>query len=284
MALTFPGTARYLISYNNLGFSMNNSEKLCLQWNDFRENIHASFGELRDDTEFSDVTLACEDGKQMQAHKVILAASSPFFKDFLRKNKHQHPLLYMRGLKYEDLVAILDFLYYGEANVVQENLDSFLGLAEELKLKGLTAEGNYVDKEEEIRTQTINQDQPLKTEKQPKYKMAVSDKNVDKLDTRMIAVNKSKTSGDSEGLDAEIQSMITKSDLNTGNGQGKMATCNICGKQGPFKAMPRHVEANHISGVSHACDICGSISRSKNGLKQHTLKIHFQVNEWTAAT
>ena len=58
--------------------------------------------------------------------------------EVLKKNKNPHPLIYMRGLKTEALVAMIDFLYYGEANVNQENLDAFLGLAEELKLKGLT--------------------------------------------------------------------------------------------------------------------------------------------------
>ena len=84
------------------------------------------------------MTLACEDGTQIETHKVILASSSPFFMEILKKNKHPHPLIYMRGLKAEALVAMVDFLYYGEANVNQESLDVFLGLAEKLKLKGLT--------------------------------------------------------------------------------------------------------------------------------------------------
>ena len=87
---------------------MNTSEKLCLQWNDFKDNISSSFGELREDRDLTDVTLACEDGQQVEAHKVILAASSPFFKDFLKRNKHNHPLIYMRGLKSEILLAIID--------------------------------------------------------------------------------------------------------------------------------------------------------------------------------
>ena len=55
------------------------SEKLCLQWNEFQDNIKSAFGNLRKDNDFTDVTLACEDGQQVEAHKVILAASSPFF-------------------------------------------------------------------------------------------------------------------------------------------------------------------------------------------------------------
>ena len=47
----------------------------------------------------------------------------------------------MRGLKSNDLTNMLNFLYVGEANVFQEDLDSFLALAEELQLKGLTDTG-----------------------------------------------------------------------------------------------------------------------------------------------
>ena len=79
------------------------SEKLCLKWNDFQENLNSAFGGLREDTNFTDVTLACADGKQVEAHKVILAASSPFFQNLLRRNKHPNPLIYMRGVKSNDL-------------------------------------------------------------------------------------------------------------------------------------------------------------------------------------
>ena len=41
-------------------------EKLCLQWNDFRDHMISAFGDLRDDKEFTDVTLACEDGQQQK--------------------------------------------------------------------------------------------------------------------------------------------------------------------------------------------------------------------------
>ena len=122
-----------------LALKMVTSEKLCLQWNDFKENISTSFGDLRSDKGFTDVTLVSEDGEQVEAHKVVLASSSPFFKELLRKNSHPHSLVYMRALKSEDLVAMVDFLYFGEANVFQENLDSFLALADELKLKGLNS-------------------------------------------------------------------------------------------------------------------------------------------------
>ena len=153
----------YLKQFLFKSFMMNRQdEKLCLKWNDFQENAISAFGTLREDREFADVTLACEDGQQVEAHKVILASSSPFFLNLLRRNKHPHPLIYMRGLKSEDLVAMIDFLYFGEANVYQENLDSFLAVAEELQLKGLMGSGA----EEEV--EDIN-----KTTKQKKVPTSV---------------------------------------------------------------------------------------------------------------
>merc|ERR1711923_614305 len=82
-------------------------------------------------------TLACDD-EQIQAHKVILSACSPFFRNVLRRNPHQQPLLYLKSVRYTDLQAVLNFMYNGEVNVAQEELNSFLAVAEELQVKGLT--------------------------------------------------------------------------------------------------------------------------------------------------
>jgi len=116
---------------------MSGSEHFCLRWNDFETNISHAFQAIREEKDFFDVTIACED-EQVQAHKVILSACSPFFKKVLRKNPHQHPLLFLKGVKYAEIVSILNFMYHGEVNVTQDDLNGFLAVAEELKVKGLT--------------------------------------------------------------------------------------------------------------------------------------------------
>jgi len=113
------------------------SEKFCLRWNDFESNISNAFKEVRNEKDFFDVTIACDDD-QIQAHKVILSACSPFFRNILLRNPHQHPLLYMKGVKFTDLQSVLNFMYHGEVNVAQEELNSFLAVAEDLRVKGLT--------------------------------------------------------------------------------------------------------------------------------------------------
>ena len=113
------------------------------RWNDFESNMSSSFTKLRQKSEFFDVTLSCDHGKsEIQAHKVILAACSPFFHRVLaRHSTQQNPLIYLKGVDYDNLEAVINFMYQGEVNVAQEDLNGFLGVAQELAVKGLT-DGN----------------------------------------------------------------------------------------------------------------------------------------------
>ena len=120
------------------------SEKFCLRWNDFEKNISSAFKDIREDKEFFDITIACED-EQLQAHKLILSACSPFFKGVLRRNQHQHPLLYLKGVSFRDMEAVLNFMYHGEVNVAQDDLNSFLQVAEDLRVKGINHAVNLLD-------------------------------------------------------------------------------------------------------------------------------------------
>jgi len=96
-----------------------------------------AFREIKEEKDLFDCTLSCG-VRQLKAHKLILSACSPFFRTILRQNQHQHPLLYLKGVEYSDLQAVLDFMYHGEVNVAQEELNSFLAVAEDLQVKGLT--------------------------------------------------------------------------------------------------------------------------------------------------
>ena len=126
--------------------TMSSSEKFCLRWNDFEVNISNAFHELKEEKDFTDVTLVCSDN-QVEAHKVILATSSSFFKRILKKNSHSHPLIYLKGIKSSDVEALLNYMYHGEVNVEEANLSTFLNVAEELEVKGLVPSQEKRDSE-----------------------------------------------------------------------------------------------------------------------------------------
>ena len=113
------------------------SDRLCLEWHDFQSTVTSAFQEFRSSRDFCDVTLAYEDGHQVEAHKVVISASSLFFHDLLRRHKQPFPFIFMKGMKSEDLNSIVDFMYFGKVFVQQENLDAFFVAAEELRVKGL---------------------------------------------------------------------------------------------------------------------------------------------------
>lgn len=127
------------------------AEELCLRWNDFASILSQSFTKMREEADFFDVRIACYDEKQsiktIPAHKVVLSACSPVFKNLLRALNeddqkvgihNNKQLIFLRGISYHQIQAVLDFMYNGQTKVHDTELDTFLAAAEELQVKGLT--------------------------------------------------------------------------------------------------------------------------------------------------
>lgn len=116
---------------------MNNAAQFSLRWNNYVSHVTEAFNVLRFENDLVDVTLCCDGGK-IKAHKMLLSACSNYFKQIFKENPCQHPVIIFRNFKFEDLNAIINFMYHGEVNIFQEQLESFLITAELLEVKGLT--------------------------------------------------------------------------------------------------------------------------------------------------
>ena len=265
------------------------NEKLCLKWNDFQETVRKSFGELRRDNDFTDVTLVCED-QSIKAHKVILSACSPFFRKLLKSHPHPQPLVFMRGVKSSELTALVDFIYLGEASIGQEQLESFLALAEEFELKGLKAptKRNSVsikEKPQEFELKglfTENSEDTTTEQSRFKYDLARNDKgNLSnmKYESKEFGVpvqSKAKQAGSIDpGTLAKIELMIERIE------EGYACTdCDYTSKKKSH--IMEHVE-KHIKGLEYPCHFCNVVSRSSHS---HSFRDHkrrcvgFQYNRW----
>ena len=120
---------------------MATGQRFSLTWNDYKASLVSAFESIRGDNEFVDVTLGCE-GQTFFAHKMLLSACSPFFRNLLRANPSQHPIIIIRETNAADLRAILEFMYSGEVSVEEEQLDSFLKSSAALQIRGLTESGD----------------------------------------------------------------------------------------------------------------------------------------------
>ncbi|XP_032510620.1 transcription factor GAGA-like [Danaus plexippus] len=116
---------------------MSNAPQFSLRWNNYVNHVTEAFNVLRFENDLVDVTLCCDGGK-IRAHKMLLSACSNYFKQIFKENPCQHPVIIFRNFKFEDLNAIINFMYHGEVNIFQEQLESFLITAELLEVKGLT--------------------------------------------------------------------------------------------------------------------------------------------------
>ena len=121
-----------------------------LKYEDHQEYLGWTLTHLRNKEDLCDVTLVCENNQQTVAHKVILSASSPFFKNILKGMTYIHSVIYMRGVKIQLLESILDFIYKGEANIEQDDVEPFINLAKELKLQRLESESAVLKLPEDI--------------------------------------------------------------------------------------------------------------------------------------
>ncbi|XP_043286250.1 uncharacterized protein [Venturia canescens] len=116
------------------------TDQFSLRWNNFSNNLMSGFMSHLSDKDLVDVTLAV-DGQLLQAHKLVLSICSPYFKDIFKSNPCQHPVIILQDIGYAHVAALLSFMYQGEVNVKQEELATFLKVAEILQIKGLTGDG-----------------------------------------------------------------------------------------------------------------------------------------------
>ena len=112
-------------------------ENFSLKWNDFQANVCRSFSSLRGDNIFYDVTLVSDDQYQISAHKLVLSACSGYFKKILSQNNHSNPLLCLEGVSYADIQHVLDYIYLGEVQINQDQMDRFIYVAQRFQLDGL---------------------------------------------------------------------------------------------------------------------------------------------------
>lgn len=116
---------------------MTANQQFSLKWTNYTSHITNAFDSLRSKEDFCDVTLSCE-GRKIRAHKVLLSACSTYFKEIFKENPCQHPVIIFKNVKYDDLFAIVVYMYQGEVNIEQDALPSFLQTAEMLTVQGLT--------------------------------------------------------------------------------------------------------------------------------------------------
>ena len=248
------------------------SEKFQLRWNDFQAAVSQSFSLLRREQGLLDVTLVSEDQKHVEAHKLVLSACSGFFKSVLRNNPHPKPLIYLSGVSSSNLELVLDYIYRGEVQIFQEQLDSFLSVAQKLRIEGLNTDskddGTDVPSDDQNYAGHVDYYEEVETV----YTKREIEKYEEKKNIKTVAVDEN---FDETQIQRKIQELIEDR-----NGKKQ---CKVCGYSN-VKNLGRHVEV-HIQGLSYNCQQCGKTFRYKIiSISKHEYCItylKFQVQKFT---
>ena len=263
-------------------------EKFNLTWSNYNTMITRSFSKLRKDTDLSDVTLISDDQEAIPAHKVVLSTCSDFFKKVFHKNVHNNLVLYLSDMKSIEVNQILDYIYFGEINILQDNLERFIQIAQKLKLEGL-GDDSKQNEEGELENTTERQFQDLtntysefsKSQSIPsETKYVVSGKKPITYEESNYALQTQErkvipnyrppafeSEVDVEKLDQKIKELTSF--------QEKKSICKLCGKElfgrNRNQNMADHIE-NHIEGLSFKCLQCSKLYRTRNLLRSHKIK------------
>ena len=236
-----------------------------LKWKNFQPNVTKSFQRLRHEKDYSDVTLIGDDFQPLWAHKVVLSSSSEYFKNVLYSTiNHSNPVLCMEGYSKGDLTNVLDYIYIGELQIPQEDLDTFLTVAERLKLDGLAGKETKIDEKDNILStvslaELLSDPYPLEMkQKQPK---PYSKKG---LENKMVVIKSGELS------DQELNEKLDE--LSTLDTSG-MYICNFCSKRTTKSHIREHVEI-HVDGLQFPCNLCEKSYRSRNALRNHNNRDH----------
>ena len=243
-------------------------EKFSLKWDDFTSNASKAFSSLRNEDYLHNVTLVSNDNQQVSAHKLVLSASSEYFRNIFKNNPNNHPLICMDGVTREDLTNIMDYMYNGEVHIYQDDLDRFLNLAERFKLQGLLG-GSGPENDNKKDNKGIDQlgknEETFQHVEEDKWRSSVnkSGNEISTLEEATIQVSPQ----DINELEEKVNQYVEKLD-------SKIFKCTICGKEASrSRNLKNHIET-HLEGLSFPCGSCGKTFRSRNSLNCHSTKFH----------
>ena len=252
------------------------SEKFSLKWNDYLSNWNKALNQLRKDTDFADVTLITDDKVKFSAHRILLSSCSKLFKFILKENVQANSLLYLSGINSINLGFILDYIYHGEVNIYQEQLEMFLESAQKLEIEGLLGgtedcHGNKSEGQQlsqELR-ENIEHDHSQDEEKSlvrlenvvnMKRKSYFKDqKEVSLIDVRSMT---------SEEIDNKMRELYGRTDEGW-----ECLVCDHTSKGLKSANIRIHVET-HMDGLVFSCNLCSKEYSLRSSLAKHKSRSH----------
>lgn len=276
-----------------------------LSRNNYEQNMMGAFRDLRAESDLFDITLCCSEPggefRDVRAHRVILSACSSFFKKMFRQQEaqltqSQNPYIFLKGITFNELSSLLDFMYQGEVNVADKDLDAFLSISEELEVEGLQNTRDkgrvYLDKSlnDDVKQMNFGLKKKLSMNKTlsgfksfadtiiPQVAVEEdegialpNDLAIDIADDEDETLPNWKSQSNNPARMVEGYSSVGKyaEHYHKVEGEEKMFQCKLCGHTGrTTQIIKDHISLEHFP-KDVPCDLCGTVLRGDGPLRNH---------------
>ena len=217
---------------------------------------------------FTDVTLVTEDLQTIEAHRAVLSSASMFFKDFFNVIKKDNPIVYLSKIGYQQAERLLKFIYLGECQIPQEDVEEFVEHGKILRVHAICEEGETKRKEDTIKYETPTTSiKDISSELTPfpsKYELKFTP---DKKDSNLTK-NREETYGNKIAFsDENLYALATPNHESSFH-------CNHCDYKATMKHhLKTHIDSVHM-GVKFPCDQCDYKASRADNLRRHERKTH----------
>ena len=241
-----------------------------LTWKHFNVNQDTSLKAIFSNNENADVTLVSDDKVAFPAHKFILSACSPVFKDLLLKNPHPHPMIYLNGVKRFDLDSLLQFIYFGKTQFFQSRMEKFFEIGKDLQIEQMSqpfdntnAKDASVFDEISEEPKTRKEDVLMRDELDGERDLLVQEEDIS---IKSYSCEKCATT-----VFNSIQQLSFHRKIQHAGTRYKCENCQY--KTSHLSHLKQHKAAIH-EGVRYSCDSCDYKSTHPSNLKKHKESIH----------
>ena len=223
---------------------------------------------------------------EFSAHKLVLAACSEYLDTILKKDRGPSTslVLCLENMNSKEVTNLLDYIYKGEVQLEENDLERFLTIANNFKLDGLTGFNDTVNLQQNMEKENMKGEfmtfDNLKSwteglnyfPSDDKKEINLPNQTVRRKSDIVIPILESSFYGNMDELDEEIRGKTFKTE------KGLFA-CKVCDRI--FKSsshVKEHVET-HIGGITFLCPACNHSCRSRHAFRNHFRQNHRNINK-----
>ena len=247
---------------------------LNIQFNNQIQNVKGLLSEALHSGYMADVTLVSDDLKHMSAHKFILAACSPVFRNILVDDSSQSSqILYLKGISFDFLRNILKFVYNGEVNIDSIEAPAFLKILQEFQIHDVTPT-NFNEDQEIQNKEHLGDMKCIEIQKPANNEIRSDDESMMMIKKESDDISQESNCRVNEIKELVMEGDFTPEEINQSHNRTIEKTpCPKCGKL--VKNLYQHLLWKHNpNSKKFHCPECSYVSQNATDVKRHISNIH----------